>query len=140
MKDLVGTLAVDRRFRTLHRAIRAAGLVDALAARGPFTIFAPTDEAFARLPAAALSRLLGDRAQLLNLVQYHVAPGRLSHADLATMFQTPSLSGEYVCLSNDFDTVRIGGARLLQPSLVATNGLIHVIDEVMQPQRIPVSG
>lgn len=140
MKDLVETLGRDGRFRTLQKAIRTAGLTDALQARGPFTLFAPTDDAFNRLPASDLDRLLADRPRLINLVLYHVVPGNLTKNDLDDMQWARTLAGDRLAITQDFDTVLVNGAQVVQSDIAAVNGVMHVIDRVLLPAREPVSG
>lgn len=131
-KDVVDTAVGAGNFKTLVAAVQAAGLVDTLKGPGPFTIFAPSDEAFAKIPKAQLDALLADKAALTKVLTYHVVPAKVMAADVKEG-QVPTVHGQAL-------TVRTGaGVMVNQSKVVATdvqasNGVIHVIDTVLMPQ------
>jgi len=120
-------------FQTLVAAVQAAGLVDVLNGEGPFTVFAPTDEAFARIPEAQLQALLADPAALAAVLTYHVLPGRVSAADVSGLPSATTVNGKDVTFTNGNGEVRVDGARVLATDIQASNGIIHVIDNVILP-------
>jgi uncharacterized surface protein with fasciclin (FAS1) repeats len=120
-------------FQTLVAAVQAAGLVDVLNGEGPFTVFAPTDEAFARIPEAQLQALLADPAALTAVLTYHVVPGRVSAADVVTLTSAATVNGKNVTISAENGEVRIDEARVVTTDIQASNGIIHVIDTVILP-------
>ncbi len=131
VEDNVDT-AIDAGFNTLVAAVSAAGLEDVLRSEGPFTIFAPTEEAFAALPAGALDGLLADPSALASVLTYHVVPGRVFSSDLADGLEVTTVEGSTVTIS------LTGGAKINDANIVATdiltsNGVIHVIDAVLLP-------
>jgi len=133
--DLVALAKAAGTFRTLLAAAQAAGLADTLAAGGPFTLLAPTDEAFAKLPAGALERLLKPESknELAALLKAHVIEGRAFADQVATRKKVHALSGAELAIHADADGLRIAGARVLQADLQAKNGVVHVIDTVLVP-------
>ena len=120
---------------TLVTAIDRAGLSDVLEHEGPYTVFAPSDEAFAKLPDGAVQSLLAAPDTLADVVNYHLVPGRMTAADIAGRISAETLQGEDLAISNQ-GVVRIDGARLVSGDLEASNGVIHVIDRVLLPARI----
>jgi uncharacterized surface protein with fasciclin (FAS1) repeats len=120
-------------FNTLAAALEAAGLVETLQGPGPFTVFAPTDEAFAALPAGTLEALLADREKLTAILTYHVVPGRVMAADVAGLESAATVNGAYVSIEVANGAVMVGGARVIQTDITASNGVIHVIDRVILP-------
>ncbi len=134
--DIVDTAVAAGSFNTLVAAVQAAGLVDALKAEGPFTVFAPTDKAFAKLPAGTVENLLKpeNKDQLQAILTYHVVPARVMAADVTDGATAPTLLADSV-LSFDLDEgrVRIGEAQVVQADIVTSNGVIHVIDAVLLP-------
>lgn len=122
-------------FTSLTRAITAAGLTDTLAAEGPFTLFAPNDDAFAKIPPDQLEALLADPERLSKVVGYHVVPGRLSAADLEAGTLT-ALSGETLEIARSGDTATINGIRVIGADVEAGNGVIHVIEDVLRPAGV----
>jgi len=122
-------------FGTLVTAIDRAGLNDVLEYDGPYTVFAPSDEAFARLPEGAVQSLLAATDTLADVVNYHLVPGRMTAADIAGRISAETLQGEDLAICNH-GVVRIDGARLVSGDLEASNGVIHVIDRVLLPARI----
>jgi uncharacterized surface protein with fasciclin (FAS1) repeats len=133
-KDIVDTAVAAGSFKTLATALTAAGLIDTLKGTGPFTVFAPTDEAFAKLPPGTLDALLKDKAKLTQVLTYHVVPGKVMSADLAgkeTMAKT--VQGGEVAIKA-MDGVTVDGAKVVTPDVAADNGVIHVIDTVIMPK------
>lgn len=135
-KDLVTTAVEAGSFQTLAKALGAAGLVEALQGDGPFTVFAPTDEAFAALPAGALERLLlpENAAELAALLKRHVVPGRVFSDAAAKGATLTTLQGARLTTRAEQGRVLVGGARVLSADVDASNGVIHVIDRVLLPQ------
>ena len=130
--DIVDTAVAAGSFNTLVTAIKAAGLVETLKGAGPFTVFAPTDEAFAKLPKDALTALLADKAKLVKVLTYHVVSGKLMAADVAKLAEVKTVEGG-MAMINTKDGVVIDGAKIIKTDIVCTNGVIHVIDTVMLP-------
>jgi len=134
-KDIVDTAVSAGSFNTLVTAVKAAGLVDTLKGEGPYTVFAPTDEAFAKLPAGTLDSLLdpANRDQLVAVLTYHVVPGRIMSADIAgKMADVETVQGQTISVDAT-DGVRVNGANVVGADIDASNGVIHVIDTVMLP-------
>ena len=136
-KDIVDTAAAAGSFTTLAKALAAADLVETLKGTGPYTVFAPTDEAFAKLPAATLDDLLKpeNRAKLRQILLSHVVPGRVSAAEVIKLRSAKALSGDSIALTANGATVMVGGARVLKMDIAASNGVIHVIDMVILPNH-----
>jgi uncharacterized surface protein with fasciclin (FAS1) repeats len=130
---LVEVAAAAGNFKTLVAAVQAAGLVDVLNGEGPFTVFAPTDEAFARIPEAELQALLADPAALTAVLTYHVVPGRVAAADVVNLTSAATVNGKNVSISTGNGEVRIDEARVVATDIQASNGIIHVIDAVILP-------
>ncbi len=135
-KDLVDTAAGAGTFNTLVAAVDAAGLVDTLKGEGPFTIFAPTDEAFAALPEGTVEELLKpeNKDQLIAILTYHVVPGKVMAADVAGAETTASSVQGGELMIDGTDGVTVNGASVTQADIEASNGVIHVIDQVILPQ------
>ena len=133
-KDIVETAAAAGSFKTLVTAVKAAGLVDTLKSAGPFTVFAPTDEAFAKLPAGALEKLLANPAQLKAVLPYHVASGKVMAADVKTM-RVKTVQGASASIVAGASGVTIDKARVVKTDIVCSNGVIHVIDSVIMPPQ-----
>jgi uncharacterized surface protein with fasciclin (FAS1) repeats len=134
--DIVDTAAANGSFKTLVAAVQAAGLVETLKGPGPFTVFAPTDEAFAKLPAGTVDDLLKpeNKEKLVAILTYHVVPGKVMAADVAgkeTMAK--SVQGSEIKV-NGTDGVMVDGAKVVTPDVAADNGVIHVIDTVIMPK------
>ncbi len=119
---------------TLVEAIKAAGLVETLSAAGPYTVFAPVDEAFAALPEGTLSSVLADKEMLTRILTHHVVSGCLMASDVLGSDHLVTLEGGSLPVHVDSSGVHIGGARILQTDLVAGNGVIHLIDSVLMPE------
>ena len=133
MATIVETARTAGSFQTLVTAIDAAGLAQTLNGTGPFTVFAPTDEAFGRLPAGALDRLLADIPTLTKILTYHVAQGRLSAGDVSGVTRLTTVEGSDLQIDPSGDAVRIDAATVVQPDIAADNGVIHAIDTVLVP-------
>ncbi|WP_404403336.1 fasciclin domain-containing protein [Pelagibacterium halotolerans] len=133
--DIVDTAVAAGQFETLAAALTAAGLVEALKGPGPFTVFAPTDAAFGKLPEGTLDTLLmpENRDQLTAILTYHVVPGKVTAADVVSLNAAETLNGQSIRISVDGDTVMIDGASVEMADVEATNGVIHVIDTVLIP-------
>lgn len=123
----------DPNFSTLLAAVQAAGLAETLSSPGPFTVFAPTNAAFAKLPKAQLDSLLNDPAALRALLLYHVVPGRVMAAKVVTLTAAKTVNGANVRISVGGSTVRINTATVTRTDIRARNGVIHVIDTVLKP-------
>lgn len=130
--DLVDTAVAAGSFTTLATALQAAGLVDTLKGPGPFTVFAPTDEAFAKLPPGTLDALLNDPSKLQAVLTYHVVPGRVTAADVAGLTSAETVQGARVAIDTQAG-VRVNDAHVTQTDIQASNGVIHVIDTVLLP-------
>jgi transforming growth factor-beta-induced protein len=134
-KDIVDTAVADGRFKTLATALTAAGLVDTLKGKGPFTVFAPTDEAFAKLPAGTLTALLADKAKLTAILTYHVVSGRVMAADVVKLTSANTVNGKPVTIKVDGGKVYINDAQVIITDILTSNGVIHVIDKVILPPQ-----
>ena len=132
-KDIVETAVAAENFTTLVAAVKAAGLVDALKGEGPFTVFAPTDEAFAKLPEGTVESLLKDKDKLTAILTYHVVPGKVMAADVVKLDKAETLQGQNVSISVKDDKVMIDNATVVTADIMTSNGVIHVIDEVILP-------
>jgi uncharacterized surface protein with fasciclin (FAS1) repeats len=132
--DIVQTAVAAGSFTTLAKAIAAAGLVETLEGEGPFTVFAPTDEAFAKLPAGALDALLADKTKLTKVLTYHVVPGKVGSSDIAALTSATTVNGKALAIASTGGQVTVGGARVTQADIAASNGVIHVIDSVLLPE------
>ncbi|MBT8484232.1 MAG: fasciclin domain-containing protein [Phycisphaerales bacterium] len=133
--DIVDTAVSAGSFETLVTAVKAAGLVDALKGDGPFTVFAPTDDAFAKLPKGTLHTLLRpeNRALLTSILTFHVVPGQLSARDVTRLSGASSLNGQRIDFATSDAGVMIDGAKVLKADIECRNGIIHVIDSVIMP-------
>jgi len=134
-KDIVDTAVAAGSFNTLAAALTAAGLVDTLKGEGPFTVFAPTDEAFAKLDKALLEDLLKpeNKDKLVAILTYHVVPGKVTAADVVKLTSAKTVQGEEITIKADNDMVMINDAKVTTPDVMAGNGVIHVIDTVILP-------
>ena len=132
-KDIVDTAVAAGSFKTLATALQAAGLVETLKGKGPFTVFAPTDDAFAKLPAGALEALLQDKAKLTAVLTYHVVPGKVMAADVTKMKEAKTVQGGSLKISTA-GGVKVNDANVVKTDIGASNGVIHVIDSVLMPQ------
>jgi transforming growth factor-beta-induced protein len=135
-KDIVDTAVAAGSFKTLAAALQAAGLVDTLKGKGPFTVFAPTDEAFAKLPAGTVEDLLKpeNKAKLTAILTYHVVAGDVPASKVMTLKEVKTVNGEMATIRVDHGTVMIDGAKVVKADIQASNGVIHVIDSVILPR------
>jgi uncharacterized surface protein with fasciclin (FAS1) repeats len=131
-KDIVDTAVAAGSFKTLATALGAAGLVDTLKGKGPFTVFAPTDEAFAKIPKADLDALLKDKAKLTAVLTYHVVAGKVMAADVKAG-KVKTVQGSDLTVTT-MGGVQVNGANVVKTDIVADNGVIHVIDSVVMPK------
>ncbi len=132
-KDIVDTAVAAGSFKTLAAALDAAGLVQTLKGAGPFTVFAPTDEAFAKIPKADLDALLKDKAKLTAVLTYHVVPGKVLAADVVKLTSAKTVQGGSVKIAAS-NGVTIDNAKVVTTDIAASNGVIHVIDTVILPK------
>lgn len=133
-KDIVATAAAAGTFNTLARALTAAGLVETLQGAGPFTVFAPTDAAFAKLPPAVLNALLADKAKLTAVLTYHVVPGTVTAAQVTGLNEATTVQGGKVAIHVMGGKVMLNGnSTVTATDIAASNGVIHVIDTVLMP-------
>ena len=132
-KDIVDTAVAAGNFTTLAKALQAAGLVETLKGPGPFTVFAPTDAAFAKLPAGTVEALLKDKAKLTSVLTYHVVAGKVMAADVVKLKEAKTLQGQSVAIDAS-KGVKINGATVVKADIACSNGVIHVIDTVLLPR------
>ena len=131
-KDIVDTAVAAGDFKTLAVALERAGLIGTLKGKGPFTVFAPTDAAFAKVPKKDLDALLADKSKLASVLTYHVVPGTVMAKDVKAG-KVKTLQGSDLTLSTS-DGVKVDGANVVKTDIVADNGVIHVIDSVVLPK------
>lgn len=131
-KNIVQTAADAGNFRTLISAVKAAGLEDTLASEGPFTVFAPTDEAFNKLPPGTVDSLLKDKDKLTAILTYHVVPGKIMAVDTLKNHSAKTVQGGNLTIDT-CDGVKVNGATVVHADIPARNGVIHVIDTVLMP-------
>jgi uncharacterized surface protein with fasciclin (FAS1) repeats len=132
MSDIVDTAVAAGSFTTLAAALTAAGLVDTLKGAGPFTVFAPTDEAFAKLPAGTVEGLLKDIPQLKKILTYHVVSGKVMAADVSKMKSATTVEGSDLKIDAS-NGVKVNNSMVTKADIAADNGVIHVIDSVLMP-------
>src|SRR6187431_368617 len=137
-RTIVATAVAAGSFNTLAKALEAADLVKTLEGTGPFTVFAPTDEAFAKLPAGTVENLLKpeNREKLRRVLTYHVVPGTLMASDVVKVQTAKAVSGDTITVQAQGGTVRVDGAHVTKTDIAASNGVIHVIDAVMLPKGL----
>ena len=135
-KDIVDTAVGAGQFKTLAAALQAAGLVETLKGKGPFTVFAPTDAAFAKLPAGTVEMLLKpeNKAKLTAILTYHVVAGKVMAADVVKVTSAKTVQGESVAVKVTGGKVMINNAHVVTTDIAASNGVIHVIDTVLMPK------
>ena len=131
-KDIVDTAVAAGNFKTLVTAVKAAGLVETLKGKGPFTVFAPTDEAFAKIPKADLDALLKDKAKLAAVLTYHVVPAAVMAKDVKAG-EVKTVNGQSIKITTD-NGVMVNNAKVIKTDVAASNGVIHAIDTVLMPQ------
>ncbi|MBD0345657.1 MAG: fasciclin domain-containing protein [Coleofasciculus sp. Co-bin14] len=132
MADIVDTAVSAGSFNTLVTAVKAAGLVETLKGPGPFTVFAPTDEAFAKLPKGTVDSLLNDIPQLTKILKYHVVSGKVLSSDVVKLDKATTVEGSDVKVDAS-NGVKVNNATVVTPDVEADNGVIHVIDSVLLP-------
>lgn len=134
-KDIVDTAVGAGDFSTLAAALEAAGLVSTLKGEGPFTVFAPTDAAFAKLPAGTVENLLKpeNKQQLADILTYHVVPGKVMAADVVGLDEAKTVNGKMIDVQVDGSAVKVNEANVTATDIAASNGVIHVIDQVILP-------
>ena len=135
-QDIVDTAVAAGSFKTLAAALQAAGLVDTLKGKGPFTVFAPTDEAFGKLPAGTVDDLLKpeNKEKLVSILTYHVVPGRNLASQVTKMSSAKTVNGQSLAVSVNGATVMVDNAKVIKTDILCTNGVIHVIDSVVLPK------
>ena len=132
-EDIVDTAVANGNFKTLATALTEAGLIDTLKGPGPFTVFAPTDEAFAKIPKADLDALLKDKAKLSAVLTYHVVAGKVMAADVKTG-KVKTVQGSELNIEVNSSNVKVDNATITKTDIVTDNGVIHVIDTVVMPK------
>ena len=135
-KDIVDTAVAAGSFTTLVKALQAAGLVETLKGAGPFTVFAPNDAAFGRLPAGMLDDLLKpeNKSKLASILTYHVVPGKVMAADVVKLKQVNTVNGQQLIISASGNIVAVDNAKIIQTDIACSNGVIHVIDTPVIPR------
>jgi uncharacterized surface protein with fasciclin (FAS1) repeats len=133
-RDIIETAAAAGSFNTLAAAIEAAGLTETLKGEGPFTVFAPTDDAFAKLPAGTVDALLKDKAKLTAILTYHVVPGEVGSEQVVGLSSAKTVNGADLPIAVRDGKVIVGQATVTQTDIAASNGVIHVIDTVLLPE------
>ena len=133
MADIVDVAVSAGTFKTLVAAVKAAGLVETLKGKGPFTVFAPSDDAFAKLPKGTVEGLLADLPTLKSILTYHVVAGRVSAADVMKLTTAMTVQGQSVTFQTN-GGVKVDGANVVTADVKADNGIIHVIDSVILPR------
>lgn len=131
--DIIDVAVEAGNFTTLAAALEAAGLIDVLKGEGPFTVFAPTDEAFAKLPEGTVEALLQDKEKLTAILTYHVVPGMVMAADVVGLDEAGTVNGAMIDISVYNGTVKVNDATVTATDIEASNGVIHVIDTVILP-------
>ena len=131
--NIVKTAVAAGQFKTLASLLQQAGLARTLQGKGPFTVFAPTDAAFAKVPKSTLNALAKDRAKLRAVLLYHVVKGKVTAAKVVKLRAAKTLNGQRVAIRVNAGNVKVGGARVTTPDVMASNGVIHVIDRVLIP-------
>lgn len=132
--DIVDTAVKAGSFKTLAAALNAAGLVETLKGKGPFTVFAPTDEAFAKLPPGTVEALLKNKEKLAAILTYHVVSGKVKAADVVKLKEAKTVQGQTVAIDAN-EGVKINDAKVVKADIECSNGVIHVIDTVLLPRE-----
>jgi uncharacterized surface protein with fasciclin (FAS1) repeats len=133
-KDIVDTAVAAGSFNTLVTAVKAAGLVETLKGEGPFTVFAPTDDAFAKLPEGTVESLLKDKEKLTAILTYHVVAGKVMAADVVKLSSAKTVQGQEVEIKASSNGVMVDNANVIKTDIETSNGVIHVIDTVILPE------
>ena len=131
-KDIVDTAVAAGNFKTLASALQAAGLIETLKGKGPFTVFAPTDEAFAKIPKADLDALIADKAKLTKVLTYHVVAGKVMASDVVKLKDAKTVEGQMLKIDAS-NGVMINKSKVVKADIQTSNGVIHVIDTVLLP-------
>jgi uncharacterized surface protein with fasciclin (FAS1) repeats len=138
VKNIVETAIEAGSFKTLVKAVQTAGLVDTLSSKGPLTVFAPTDDAFAKLPAGTVEGLLKDKKKLTSILTYHVVPGKVMSSDVVKLKSAKTVQGQEIKIDavkwHLHRNVKVNGANVVKTDIECTNGVIHVIDKVILPK------
>ena len=134
-KDIVDTAVAAGSFKTLAQLLTAADLVGVMKGPGPYTVFAPTDEAFAKVPKDVLDGLAGDKARLQEVLKYHVLTSKWTTDDFKLVKQTGTAQGKAVTFAVTGDAVSVNGAKVVKANIDCTNGMVHAIDTVLLPPR-----
>jgi uncharacterized surface protein with fasciclin (FAS1) repeats len=133
-KDIVETAVGAGQFKTLVTAVKEAGLVETLKGKGPFTVFAPTDEAFAKIPKETLNAVLKDKKKLTSILTYHVVPGKVMAADVVKLKSAKTVNGQELTIAVKNGEVMVDNAKVIKTDIKCSNGVIHVIDTVVMPK------
>ena len=135
-KDIVDTAVAAGAFKTLVAAVKAAGLVDTLKGKGPFTVFAPIDVAFNKLPAGTLDDLLKpkNKTKLQGILTYHVVPSKLMSADVVKLKKAKTMNGQELTIKAEGNKVMVDSAKVIKKDIICSNGVIHFIDTVVMPK------
>ena len=133
-KNIVEVAVANGSFNTLVTAVKAAGLAETLQGPGPFTVFAPTDAAFALLPAGTIDMLLADKAKLSSILTYHVLSGKVGASDVTNGAKPATVNGQMLDITTRGGNVYVNGAQVIMADVQASNGVIHVIDAVLMPK------
>ncbi|PMB46561.1 fasciclin [Fischerella thermalis CCMEE 5201] len=136
MADIVETAVNTGDFNTLIKAVEASGLLETIKSEGPYTLFAPTDDAFANLPEGTLDDLLANTPKLKRIVAYHVAFGDVRSDDLAQIGEAQTVEGSVVAIASVDGKFQVNDANVLKTDILADNGVIHVIDQVLMPALV----
>jgi len=133
-KSIVETAVAAGQFNTLVTAVKAADLVETLSGPGPFTVFAPTDDAFAKLPEGTVESLLQNKDKLKAILTYHVVAGKVMASDVVNLKSATTVNGQQITIKVEGDTVMVDNAKVVKTDIECTNGVIHVIDTVILPK------
>jgi len=133
-KNIVETAVAAGQFNTLVTAVKAADLVETLSGPGPFTVFAPTDDAFAKLPEGTIESLLKNKDKLKAVLTYHVVAGKVMASDVVNLKSATTVNGQQITIKVEGDTVIVDNAKVVKTDIECTNGVIHVIDTVILPK------
>lgn len=132
MKNVVDTAIEAGNFKTLVKAVQEAGLVDILNGSGPFTVFAPTDDAFSKIPSETLQKILQDKEKLTSILTYHVIPSKVLADQVTTLKNVKTVNGKEISIDTE-DGVKVDNANVIKTDIECSNGVIHVIDTVLLP-------
>ena len=133
-KDIIETAVAAGNFNTLAKALTEAGLIDALKGEGPFTVFAPTDEAFAKIPPKTLNALLADKEALKKVLLYHVVSGKVTADKVVKLDEAETMEGSKVKISSSEKGVEVNNSKVTTADIMTSNGVIHVVDTVLMPE------